>query len=65
MGTNARQGCVGDILVGVVGGIIGGLLFSLLGGTGITGLNLWSIFVAFVGAVILLFIIRLFRGART
>jgi uncharacterized membrane protein YeaQ/YmgE (transglycosylase-associated protein family) len=62
MGTNRRQGCFMDIVIGIVGALLGGLVFSLLGGTGVTGFNLWSLFVAFLGAVILLFIVGLFRG---
>ncbi|MBF6590590.1 MAG: GlsB/YeaQ/YmgE family stress response membrane protein [Ktedonobacterales bacterium] len=52
-------GVVGDILVGIIGGIIGGIVVSALGGPGVTGLNFWSIVVAFAGAVILLVLMRL------
>lgn len=62
MGTNRRQGCFMDIVIGIVGGLLGGLVFSMFGGAGVTGFNLWSLFVAFIGAVILLFIVGLFRG---
>jgi uncharacterized membrane protein YeaQ/YmgE (transglycosylase-associated protein family) len=55
-------GLVGDIIVGVVGALIGGFLMSMLGGAGVTGFNLYSIFVAFIGAVVLLFIVRLVSG---
>jgi len=64
MGTNARQGCFADIIVGVIGAFIGGLIFSVLGGRGVTGFNLWSLFVAFLGAVILLFVLNAFRRGR-
>jgi uncharacterized membrane protein YeaQ/YmgE (transglycosylase-associated protein family) len=66
MGTNARMGCLANIVVGVVGGLIGGFLMDTLFGTqGVTGFNLYSLVVAVVGAVILLFIVRLFqRGTR-
>ncbi|MFI5272886.1 MAG: GlsB/YeaQ/YmgE family stress response membrane protein [Ktedonobacterales bacterium] len=57
-------GLAGDIIVGIIGGIIGGIILSLIGGSGVTGFNLWSIVVAFVGAVILLLIVRLFAGNR-
>lgn len=50
-----------NILVGIVGGFIGGLVMNLLGGAGITGFNLWSLFVAVVGAVILLWIVNAAR----
>jgi uncharacterized membrane protein YeaQ/YmgE (transglycosylase-associated protein family) len=65
MGTNARQGFLGDVLIGIVGALLGGFLFSMIGGQGITGFNLWSIFVAFLGAIILLAIMRAFRRPRT
>lgn len=57
-------GIVGDIIVGIIGGVIGGIILSLIGGPGVTGFNIWSVIVAFVGAVILLLIVRLFTGSR-
>lgn len=57
-------GIVGDIIVGIIGGVIGGIILSLIGGSGVTGFNIWSVIVAFVGAVILLLIVRLFTGSR-
>ena len=54
-------GIIGDIIIGIVGAFIGGWIFSRLGvGTPFGGLA-GTIFVAFVGAVVLLFIIRLVR----
>jgi uncharacterized membrane protein YeaQ/YmgE (transglycosylase-associated protein family) len=58
-------GLLGDIIVGIVGAFIGGLIVSLIGGTGFTGFNLWSLIVAFIGAVVLLLVVRLFNGRRT
>jgi uncharacterized membrane protein YeaQ/YmgE (transglycosylase-associated protein family) len=56
-------GIVGDIIIGIVGAFVGGWLFSRLGvGTPFAGLA-GTIFVAFIGAVVLLFIIRLVRRA--
>jgi len=56
-------GIVGDIIIGIVGAFVGGWLFSRLGvGTPFAGLA-GTIFVAFIGAVVLLFIIRLIRRA--
>lgn len=53
-------GIVGDIIVGIIGGIIGGFLASaLLGVDAMSGINLVSIIVAFIGAVILAWILRL------
>jgi len=56
-------GLIGDLVVGIVGALIGGWLFQSLGHTGVTGLNVPSIIVAFIGGVILLLILRLI-GAR-
>jgi uncharacterized membrane protein YeaQ/YmgE (transglycosylase-associated protein family) len=61
-GTNARQGIIGNILVGIVGAFLGGLVFNLAGGVGVTGFNLYSFGVATVGAVLLLFAKRLLFG---
>ena len=58
-------GLLGDIIVGIIGGIIGGIIVSLFGGSGVTGINIWSIIVAFIGAVILLLIVKAFNGGRT
>jgi uncharacterized membrane protein YeaQ/YmgE (transglycosylase-associated protein family) len=58
-------GLIGDIIVGIIGAFIGGFLFNLIGAPGATGFNVWSIFVAFVGAVVLLALIRMFSGRPT
>jgi uncharacterized membrane protein YeaQ/YmgE (transglycosylase-associated protein family) len=60
-------GLLGDIIVGIIGGFLGGLILSLLlpGSFGVTGFNLGSILVAFIGAVILLLIVKAFSGRRT
>ncbi|HET9343805.1 MAG TPA: GlsB/YeaQ/YmgE family stress response membrane protein [Candidatus Eremiobacteraceae bacterium] len=57
-------GVLGDLIVGVVGAIIGGWLFNMFGHIGATGLNLWSILVAFIGGVVLLWIVRALSGGR-
>jgi uncharacterized membrane protein YeaQ/YmgE (transglycosylase-associated protein family) len=58
VGTNEQMGAAANIFVGIIGALIGGLLFNLLGGVGFTGFNIWSLFVATVGAVILLALVR-------
>jgi uncharacterized membrane protein YeaQ/YmgE (transglycosylase-associated protein family) len=64
MKTNASQGLIADIIVGILGGFIGGFLLNLLNiGGGVTGLNLASILTAFIGAVVLLAILRVLRRA--
>lgn len=57
-GNDKKMGAGKNILVGVIGGFIGGLIMNLLGGYGVTGFNLWSLFVATVGAIILLWIVN-------
>jgi uncharacterized membrane protein YeaQ/YmgE (transglycosylase-associated protein family) len=52
------QGLLLDIVLGVVGAIVGGFVFSLFGATGVTGLNIWSLIVAVIGAVIVLVVYR-------
>lgn len=53
MGTDARQGIVGNIFLGIVGGLVGGLIMNFFGEPGVTGLNLYSMIVAVFGAVTL------------
>ena len=57
-------GVVGDLIVGIVGALIGGWVFNFFGHVGMSGINVYSVAVAFVGAVVLLFIIRAFTGSR-
>ena len=59
-------GLIGDIVVGVIGGLLGGFIASYFFHMGdpMSGINLPSIIVAFLGAVLLLFVVRLFRRGR-
>jgi uncharacterized membrane protein YeaQ/YmgE (transglycosylase-associated protein family) len=50
------EGVVLDIVLGVVGAVVGGFIFSLFGASGVTGLNIYSLVVAVVGAVVVLLI---------
>ena len=50
------QGMLLDMALGIVGAIVGGILFSFFGATGITGLNIWSMIVAIVGSVVVLWV---------
>ena len=60
----SRFGIIGDTLIGMVGALVGGFLFEQFGSTGTTGFNIWSVLVAFVGAVVLLVLIRAVSGQR-
>jgi uncharacterized membrane protein YeaQ/YmgE (transglycosylase-associated protein family) len=50
------EGLVLDIVLGIIGAIVGGFLFSYFGAEGVSGLNLYSVLVAIVGAVVVLVI---------
>jgi uncharacterized membrane protein YeaQ/YmgE (transglycosylase-associated protein family) len=43
-----------DIVLGIVGAIVGGFIFTAVGATGVTGFNLYSMFVAVIGAIVVL-----------
>jgi uncharacterized membrane protein YeaQ/YmgE (transglycosylase-associated protein family) len=60
------QGLMLDIVLGVVGAIVGGFIFTRIGAAGITGFNLYSMFVAIIGSVIVLWIYHaVFGRGRT
>lgn len=64
-GTNARQGCLLNIVVGVVGAMIGGAVFGFLTGNPVAfGFNLGSFVVAVIGALILLAIVNAAQRRR-
>jgi uncharacterized membrane protein YeaQ/YmgE (transglycosylase-associated protein family) len=64
MGRDYHGGCCGTVIIGMVGAVLGGVVFRWLGGQGATGINLHSIAVAVVGALLLLFLARLARPRR-
>lgn len=53
---NTGQGVLVDILLGVIGAVVGGFLFEQFGQPGVSGLNLYSLLVAVVGAVVVLWL---------
>jgi uncharacterized membrane protein YeaQ/YmgE (transglycosylase-associated protein family) len=56
------EGPLLDIVLGIVGAFVGGFLFNMLGHSGVSGINLYSIFVAVVGSIVVLVIYHaLFR----
>jgi len=61
MKTDAEQGALLNILVGVVGAVIGGWLMSVIGESGVEGFNLYSFLVALLGACVLIAIVRALR----
>ena len=61
---NSGQGVIVDILLGVVGAVVGGFLFNQFGQPGVSGLNLYSLLVAIVGAVVVLWLYHALVGRR-
>jgi uncharacterized membrane protein YeaQ/YmgE (transglycosylase-associated protein family) len=62
MRTDAEQGALGNIIVGIAGAFIGGILARAITGTTVTGFNLTSLIIAIIGAIILIAIVKAFRG---
>ena len=58
------EGIILDIVLGVVGAMVGGFIFAQFGAAGITGFNIYSMFVAVAGAALVLVIFHLVRGRR-
>jgi uncharacterized membrane protein YeaQ/YmgE (transglycosylase-associated protein family) len=58
------QGFWLDIALGIVGALVGGFLFSLFGASGVTGLNIYSMIVAVVGAIVVMLIYNTLTGRR-
>ncbi|HEU4716021.1 MAG TPA: GlsB/YeaQ/YmgE family stress response membrane protein [Candidatus Saccharimonadales bacterium] len=54
-------GLLKNILVGIIGGVVGGGIVELMGGSGVNGFNLYSFIVAVLGAVVLLWIVRMIK----
>jgi len=63
-GTDAEQGWMANIIIGILGALVGGFLFNILGGSGVTGFNVWSLLVAVIGALVLLGILKAIRGGK-
>ncbi len=57
------EGFLMDVLLGIIGAVVGGWLFNRFGAAGVTGLNLYSLLVAVVGAVVLLVVYHAIRKA--
>ena len=58
------QGCLLNIALGVIGAFVGGFMFTQIGGQGITGFNVYSMFVAVIGAIVVLLIYHALTGRR-
>jgi uncharacterized membrane protein YeaQ/YmgE (transglycosylase-associated protein family) len=58
------EGMLLDIVLGIVGAVVGGAIFNFIGSAGVTGFNLWSLFVAVIGAVVVLVLYHAVAGRR-
>ena len=58
------QGFWLNIALGIVGALVGGFVFDLIGSSGVTGLNIWSMIVAIIGSVVVLWIYNAVAGRR-
>lgn len=58
------EGLILDLVLGVIGAFVGGYVFTLFGAAPVTGLNLYSILVAVVGAIIVLVVYHMIAGGR-
>lgn len=59
--THEEGGLVKNIVLGIIGGIVGGGIVQVLGGTGVSGFNLYSFVVAVLGAMLLIYIVRMIK----
>jgi uncharacterized membrane protein YeaQ/YmgE (transglycosylase-associated protein family) len=64
IGNHTGSGILMDIVLGIVGALVGGFLFSLFGAVGVTGFNIYSMLVAVVGAVVVLWLYHMLIGRR-
>ena len=58
------EGCILNVVLGIVGACVGGFIFTRIGGMGVTGFNPYSMFVAIVGAIVVLVIYHAITGRR-
>lgn len=59
LGTDAQQGILANIVLGIVGAVIGGFIMRAVGYDGVTGFNLYSFIVAIIGAIVVVWVARL------
>jgi uncharacterized membrane protein YeaQ/YmgE (transglycosylase-associated protein family) len=59
------QGLVMDVVMGILGALLGGFIMNFFGKPGITGFNLYSLLIAVLGAIVLIYIGRLFGRGGT
>lgn len=62
MKTDSSQGTVKDIVMGIIGAIVGGFLMGLVGQSGVNGFNLYSMAVAVIGAIVVIYAGRMIKA---
>lgn len=62
---NSGQGVVLDIVLGIIGAVVGGFLFSFFGAAPVNGVNIYSLIVAVIGAIVVLWIYHAVTGRRS
>lgn len=53
-----------NIVLGIIGGLLGGGIVSLIGGEGVNGFNIYSFLVAVLGAIVVVYLVRLVTGRK-
>ena len=61
MKTDAEQGALMNIILGIIGAFLGGFIMNTFGASGVTGFNFYSLFVAVVGAIVVIGIGKMLR----
>jgi uncharacterized membrane protein YeaQ/YmgE (transglycosylase-associated protein family) len=61
---NTGEGILLDIVLGIVGAVVGGYIFNAFGKAGVTGFNAYSMIVAVIGAIVVLFVYHLLTRRR-
>ncbi len=61
MGTDAQMGALANIILGIIGGVVGGLIMMALGFSSLTGFNIYSMLVAILGSVVVIWLVRVIR----
>lgn len=62
MKTDHGQGTISDIIMGIIGAVVGGFIMNQFGQSGVNGFNLYSLTVAVIGAIVVIYIGRMVRN---
>jgi len=60
--TDHNQGTVSDIIMGIIGAVVGGFIMNLLGQSGVTGFNFYSLVVTVIGAIVVIYVGRMVQN---